>query len=118
MSRYPVKTGPNAPDTLKPKPRREPPRPADTGGFIRFRHTYRSMTRVNGQTHVKASQTRFENGRLETEEFEGTLDGETHADAVAEVQRNCLDGMTALFRSFWGIPPGFPSDQTDRGGKR
>ena len=118
MSRYPVKTGPNAPDTPRPQPRREPSRPADSGGFIRFRHTYQSMTHVNGRTHVKASQTRFENGRLQTEEFVGTLDGGAYADAVAEMQRTYLDGMTALFRPFWGMLPGGRSDPSDREGNR
>ena len=132
MSRYPVKTGPNAPDAprsaktsevskkfgnlggltiTKSSTAPDTPRPADSGGFIRFRHTYQSMTHVNGRTHVKASQTRFENGRLQTEEFEGTLDGETYADAAAEMQRTCLEGMTALFRPFWGMLPGGRSDR-------
>jgi hypothetical protein len=54
--------------------------------FISFRYSYKSMTSSGGKTQVLAKNQRFENGQFESEEFEGTLDGNMYEDAMKETE--------------------------------
>ncbi len=40
--------------------------------FLSFKYSYRSIYSDGVNTHVKAKERRFENGKIESEDFEGT----------------------------------------------
>jgi hypothetical protein len=76
-----------------------------SGGFVRFQYSYRSVSLKNGETHVKARSARYEDGHLETEEFEGTLPGADFMKSAMEAQRSFFEGMTRLFNPFAAFLP-------------
>lgn len=92
------------PDIQQPRRRRG-------GNFIRYRYSYRCMTSANGQTHVRGKESRYENGQLETEEFEGTLEGDLHSQAMAEMQSHFSRQMERFFRPFAALLPSWPHER-------
>jgi len=42
--------------------------------WLRFSYSYRSLTADDEQAHVVVRERRFEDGRLEAEDFEGTVE--------------------------------------------
>ncbi|MFP4032969.1 MAG: hypothetical protein ACLFRG_21855 [Desulfococcaceae bacterium] len=76
-----------------------------SGGFVRFQYSYRSVSLKNGDTHVKARSARYEDGHLETEEFEGALPGADFMKSAMEAQRSFFEGMTRLFNPFAAFLP-------------
>ena len=68
--------------------------------WLSFRYAYRSITADEGseQAHVVAREARFEDGKLETEELEGTLDRRAAAELLGEMQRLLHERVTALLR--------------------
>jgi hypothetical protein len=75
------------------------------GGFFSFRYSYREMSSLNGKTHVRGHQYRYENGKLSSEEFEGTADGAVYDQAVKNMQNLAADSMNLFFRSFASLLP-------------
>lgn len=73
--------------------------------FFGFSYSFREITLVDGQTHVRSHETRLVEGRLQTEEFEGTLNGAAYAQAVAETQRLLTEQTTFLLRQFSNFLP-------------
>lgn len=64
--------------------------------FISFHYSYRELSSVNGQTRIRSKQKRFSNGKLESEEFEGTLGGHVYDRVVSDMQKyffNQIDTM-------------------------
>jgi hypothetical protein len=51
---------------------------------------------VDGRTHVKSRRARFQDGKLESEAFEGELDRTAYEQMVREAERYFL-GTLALF---------------------
>lgn len=68
--------------------------------FISFNYSYKSMTYSNGKTHVHSRSQRFENGRLESEEFSGVMDGNVWNNSSAEIQNQFLKQITDFFKPF------------------
>lgn len=79
--------------------------PEGAGGFVRFQYRYRSVSLKNGETHVKGRSARYEDGHMETEEFEGTLPGSDFMHAAADMQRRFFEGVTRLFNPFSAFLP-------------
>lgn len=73
--------------------------------FFGFSYSFREISLVDGQTHVRSHQARLVDGRLQTEEFEGTLNGAAYAQAVAETQRLLTEQTTFLLRQFSNFLP-------------
>lgn len=79
--------------------------------MFNFRYACRSITFSDGQTHLKAREERFINGKFESEEIEGTYGGEVYQNVVTEMSRAWLNMMTALmqpmlpFQSFFQLDP-------------
>lgn len=71
--------------------------------FFSFRYSYRSVTLDRDRAHIQAREARFEDGRLETEEFEGTTGAASYLQAVVEMQRR----LAGQFVSFMGALPSF-----------
>jgi len=69
--------------------------------FFSFRYTRTEISARGGVAHVKRRQTRFENGRLVTEESEGTVDVAAYEQMVNEAQRNVAEQMTQAMKLFF-----------------
>jgi len=75
--------------------------------FISFSYSYQEISAFGGKTYVKSKRTRFEDGRLESEAFEGTLDPRVYSVAVEQAQALVLSQMTHLLKQFsWLLPFG------------
>jgi hypothetical protein len=76
-----------------------PSLPADS--FFTFRYSRTEISAHGGVAHVKRRQTRFENGRLVTEESEGTVDVAAYEQMVDDAQRHVADQMTQAMKLFF-----------------
>lgn len=70
--------------------------PQPKGPRVSFRYSYRSIETTGEMAHLKARERRFEDGRFEAEDFEGTVEGGAYVKTVQELQRRLVVGMTAL----------------------
>ncbi|HNS54846.1 MAG TPA: hypothetical protein PKH25_08725 [Syntrophales bacterium] len=87
--------------------------PQRTSPFIRFHYSYREIASVNGQTRIRSKEKRFADGRLESEEFEGTLGGHVYDNVVSGMQRQFLRQMEAFLKPFSMLLPFGPRDRKD-----
>lgn len=70
------------------------------GSFIRFNYSYREISSSAGKTHIHHREHRFEDGKLSSEEFEGTLDGQVYEEAVRNAQNRVMDSVKANLKLF------------------
>ncbi|MCI0654406.1 MAG: hypothetical protein L0Y39_08005 [Methylococcaceae bacterium] len=82
-------------------------------GFFSFRYSYQEISASEGKTHVRARQCRYENGKLSSEEFEGTTDGQVYDQAVKHMQHLIADSMGFFLKSLATMMP-FTSAKKDR----
>lgn len=73
--------------------------------LLNFRYSYKEVSSYNGKTHIKSKEKRFENGKLESEEFEGTLDHDVYFNMVGGMQKHFLNQMMALMKNFSMLLP-------------
>jgi hypothetical protein len=106
MSKEPIKIYPKSSELQADRKTGEiaPIREEDSGPYIRFRYSYQSMSVADGKTHIQAKKARFENGKYETEEFEGTTDGEHYTRAFSEMQQVFTRQMENFFKPFYSLP--------------
>jgi len=55
-------------------------------GFFTFRYSSTEIFSEGDNLHVRMHETRYEDGRLKSEECEGTLDREAYNQAMSEAQ--------------------------------
>lgn len=70
--------------------------PPEGRPFFSFRYSYKQVSCVGGKTYIKSKESRFEGGKFESEEFEGTTDQGVYVDALRETQKYLLN-QTALY---------------------
>lgn len=70
-------------------------------GFFSYHYSFRSIATDGQQTHVTAREQRFENGRLETEEFKGTTGVDAFTNAVSQMQNVMARQMELFFKPFF-----------------
>jgi hypothetical protein len=68
--------------------------------FLSFRYSYRSMYSDGVNTHVKAKERRFENGKIESEDFEGTMEQSVYNQVAKEMHRYLAMQMDFFLRPF------------------
>jgi hypothetical protein len=68
--------------------------------FLSFRYSYRSMCSDGVNTHVKAKERRFENGRIESEDFEGKMEQSVYNQVAAEMLRYLTMQVDFFLRPF------------------
>jgi hypothetical protein len=68
--------------------------------FLSFRYSYRSIYSDGVNTHVKAKERRFENGKIESEDFEGTMEQSVYNQVVKEMHRYLAMQMNFFLRPF------------------
>ena len=105
MNKYPVrraeralrKVEQDAVEVIEPVSRANP--------FFSFRYSYTEISASGGKTRVKSRNTRFEDGKLTTEAFEGELERGAYEQMVSQAQHHFL-GQTALMMKAlsWLLP--------------
>ena len=55
-------------------------------GFFSFTYSHREISQSGGRTRIQARDYRFQNGKLESEEFDATLDGSVYDNAIEAAQ--------------------------------
>ena len=68
--------------------------------FFSFHYSYKEISSVSGQTHIRSKKKQFVNGKLESEEFEGTLGGHVYDHMVSDMQKHFLNCLDTFFKSF------------------
>jgi len=68
--------------------------------FLSFHYSYKEISSINGQTHIRSKEKRFVNGKLESEEFEGTLGGHVYERMVSDMQKYFFNQMGAFLKPF------------------
>ena len=68
--------------------------------FLSFRYSYRSIYSDGVNTHVKAKERRFENGKIESEDFEGTMEQSIYHQAAREMRRYLAMQVDFFLRPF------------------
>jgi hypothetical protein len=66
--------------------------------FLSFRYSYRSMYSDGVNTHVEAKERRFENGKIESEDFEGSMDQSVYNQVAKEMYRYLAMQMDFFLR--------------------
>jgi hypothetical protein len=71
------------------------PRPS---GLFTFRYSSTEIYSEGGNLHVKMKETRYQDGRLKSEECEGTLDRQAYDRVVSDAQGYFLNQMSNFVR--------------------
>lgn len=69
--------------------------------FFTFRYSYTEISAHGADAHVKRRETRFENGRLVTEECEGTVNRDAYDRMVEQSQQYFIEQMNLAMRMFF-----------------
>jgi hypothetical protein len=79
-------------------------------GFFSFSYSYKEISSRGGKTYVKSKETRFEDGKLKSEAFEGTLHGSIYGSMVSEAQKLFLHQTASFLKQLsWFLP--FPKKE-------
>jgi hypothetical protein len=73
--------------------------------FLSFHYSYKEISSIGGNTHIRSKEKSFENGKLKSEEFEGTLPGNVYANMAGEMQKLFFNQVTALMKPFSMLLP-------------
>ena len=100
MAKHPVKparravtdTEQNAIEVVEPRPG---PRV-----FSSFRYSHIEVTADGGKAHLRARNTRFEDGKLTSESFEGELEGSAYDQLVKQTQQYVANQTAQFLRAF------------------
>jgi len=87
-----------------------------SGGFFSCRYSYRSISTDGEKIYVTSREQRFHDGKLETEEFEGTAGPDVFGGAVARMQQQVQEMMARQMELFFQpfsrfLPPSDPDEK-------
>ena len=68
------------------------------GAFLNFEYSDTEISSGDGRTQVRANKTRFADGKLTREVFEGELDGDAYVHIVDEANRQMMRTLS------WFLP--------------
>jgi len=66
--------------------------------FFSFHYSYKEISSVRGQTHIRSKKKQFVNGKFESEEFEGTLGGHVYDHMVSDMQKYFLNSLDTFLK--------------------
>lgn len=72
-----------------------------TNSFFSFRYSRTEISSHGGNFNVKMKETRYQNGKLVSEECEGTLDPNAYDAMIRETQSQFLNQIGDLVRLFY-----------------
>jgi len=100
----PATTPANPPSTPNPLALYE-----TTAPFLTYRHSFTQISSQDGNVHVQKKETVFENGRMTSEQMEGTLDPAVYDDMMRQAQTRFFsqmaDVMNLFYLPFGGMKP-------------
>lgn len=70
-------------------------------GFFAFRYSSTEVWSQGGNLHVKMKETRYQNGRLTSEECEGMVDRQVYDRMISEAQGYFLNQMAGFVKLFF-----------------
>jgi hypothetical protein len=73
--------------------------------FASFRYSYVEISALGRTAHVKSRKTRYENGRLTSEAFEGEMDRGLYDRMLSEAQSYFLDQANLFLRALSAFVP-------------
>jgi hypothetical protein len=75
--------------------------PSSGGGvFSSFRYSCTEITACGGKAHLRSRSTRFEDGKLTSESFEGELEGSIYDQLIKQTQQHIANQTAQFLRSF------------------
>jgi hypothetical protein len=74
---------------------------ARSNAFFTFRYSYTEISSRGGDLSVKMKETRFQDGKLVSEECEGTLDRDAYDAVVREAQQQFLNQAASFMKVFF-----------------
>ena len=92
-------------------PRRRDDAPLDVepvrtrGPFLSFHYAYTEISARGGTARMRGRTTRFEDGKLSSESFEGTLEPGVYEALVRETQRAFFEQQAAFLKAFLSVLP-------------
>lgn len=78
-----------------------PVTPTIPSGLFSFRYASTEIYSQDGNLHVKLKETRYQDGRLTSEECEGTVDRQVYDRMVSEAQGYFLNQMAGFVKLFF-----------------
>ena len=84
------------------------------GPFVGFRYSYTEISASGGKAHVRSRKTRFEDGKLTSEAFEGELDRTAYEQAVSQAQHYFFGQTAMLMKSLSLLLPFSGKHRPDR----
>lgn len=82
--------------------------------FSSFRYSHTEITAGGGKAYLRSRSTRFEDGRLTSESFEGELEGTAYEQLVKQTQQYVANQTAQFLRSlslFLPFPTRRPTDR-------
>ena len=67
--------------------------------FASFRYSYTEITARGGKAHLRNRSTRFEDGKLTSETFEGEIDGSAYGQLLEQTQQYVAHQTAQILRS-------------------
>ena len=104
MNKYPAKLGKRALTRVDPDPVVIEPASGDDR-FFSFRYSYTEISASGSRAQVKSRKTRYENGKLTSEAFEGELDRSVYDRMVSDAHKYFLDQANLFLRSLTAFLP-------------
>jgi len=77
---------------------------AGGASFMSFRYSFTEISTTGRTAKLRAKHTRYEDGRLTSENFEGELDRGVYERAVRDAQQGLLDQWRLFLRSLSLLP--------------
>jgi hypothetical protein len=74
---------------------------AGTNSFFSFRYSCTEISSEGGNLHVKTRETRYQDGKLTSEECEGMLDRNAYDNMVREAQNQFVNQVGSLMKLFF-----------------
>ncbi len=86
-----------------------PPTVVEEGSeFFSFRYSYKEVSLSGGRARIRSREHRFEDGKFQSEEFDGTMDESVYHSAVEQTRDllvNQTGGFLKLFSAFLPFSP-------------
>ncbi len=68
--------------------------------FASFSYSYKSMSFADGKTRIQSRKENFRDGKFESEEFEGTAEGDFCTAMAKQMEQAFRTQISAFFRPF------------------
>jgi hypothetical protein len=85
--------------------------PATRNTGFSFRYACTEISSYGGKTHVKSRETRFENGKLVSEQCEASLDHDAAQRMLTQAQHQVIGQVASLMKLCLAFWPGRPFDR-------